>query len=390
MRTRIQFAVRVLAFAATLMPVWTFAQSVTPVQPAQRDQPAPSADGFKIGDFTFKPGGYVKLDIIRDFNPIGSEDFFDTRTIPVDGSEGVNSNIHAKESRLSLDVRGMVEGKQLRVYFETDFYGSNSVMTLRHAYGSYGGLLAGHTWTTFVDEDNLPPTIDFEAPTAFAKIRQAQLRWTQKLGSTVTWSAAVEDNKSTITPPAGVAGKAEYPTPDLVTRFRFDIPHGHVTTAGFYGTARFRPTGGETDSVPLWGAVASAKFRTVGKDFIYGILTTGKGIGRYRGGTTAVPDENGRLHAVAGNAYMGGYQHYWTDRVTSNALYSLTDTIDEPFYTSSANKQLLYGSANVIYWFLPDRAWFGAEYIYGHREVFGGDAEGHAHRIQFAVRFGLP
>ena len=48
--------------------------------PAQNQKPP---DGFKVGDFTFKPGGRVKLDIIRDFKPIDNEDSFDTRTIPI-------------------------------------------------------------------------------------------------------------------------------------------------------------------------------------------------------------------------------------------------------------------------------------------------------------------
>ena len=136
-----------------------------------------------MGGFTFKPGGRVKLDVIRDFKPIGSEDSFDPRTIPLDGSEGTNSNVHAKETRLNLDIRGMVEQKELRMFIETDFYGTSSVLRLRHAYGSFGGLLAGQTWSTFVDEDNMPRTIDFEAPMAFASIRQAQVRWTQKLAT---------------------------------------------------------------------------------------------------------------------------------------------------------------------------------------------------------------
>src|SRR3954463_11069697 len=56
--------------------------------PPQRTEQAPETppDGFKMGGFTFKPGGRIKLDVIRDFNPIGSEDSFDPRTIAVDGS----------------------------------------------------------------------------------------------------------------------------------------------------------------------------------------------------------------------------------------------------------------------------------------------------------------
>ena len=264
---------------------------------AQQPDPAPAPDGFRMGGFTFKPSGRVKLDVIRDFKPIGSEDSFDPRTIPLDGSEGTNSNVHAKETRLNLDIRGMVEQKELRMFVETDFYGTSSALRLRHAYGSFGGLLAGQTWSTFVDEDNMPSTIDFEAPMAFASIRQAQVRWTQKIASWITWSAAVEDNKSAIVIPTDIPGKAEYPMPDLVTRFRFDMGASHVTTAGFLGSARFRPTDGDTDTARLWGTVVSAKFKTVGRDSIYGVFTIGEGIGRYRGGTTAIPDDTGALHA---------------------------------------------------------------------------------------------
>ena len=136
----------------------------------------PTPDGFRVGSFVFKPGGRIKLDIIRDFNPIGSEDSFDPRTIPIEGSEGGNSQLHARETRLFLDMRGPVEGKELRMYIETDFYGSGSVFRLRHAYGSWGGLLAGQTWSTFLDDANFPNTIDFESPMAFPSIRQAQVR----------------------------------------------------------------------------------------------------------------------------------------------------------------------------------------------------------------------
>jgi hypothetical protein len=344
-----------------------------------------------MGAFTFKPSGRVKLDIIRDFKPIAAEDSFDTRQIAIDGSEGTNSNFSAKETRLNLDIRGMADNRELRMFIETDFYGTNTALRLRHAFGSYGGLLAGQTWSTFMDDDNLPRTIDFESPTAFAQIRQAQVRWTQKFGKMITWSAAVEDNKSAITTPVDVPGKAEYPMPDLVTRFRFDVPKGHVTTSAFLGEARFRPTDGDPDSVTLWGTMASVKMTTFGKDSAYGVFTFGEGIGRYRGGLTAVPDENGQLHAVGGVALMGGYEHFWLDRWSTNAVFSVADTHDEAFYTESVNKKLTYGAVNLLYWFLGDRAWTGVEYLYGKREVFGeSDQHGTAHRVQYAVRFNLP
>jgi len=346
-------------------------------------------DGFTMGGFTFKPGGRIKLDIIRDFDPIGSEDSFDPRTIPVDGSEGTNSNIHAKETRLTLDVRGPAEGKELRFYIETDFYGSSSVLRLRQAFGSYGGLLAGQTWSTFVDDSNFPNTIDFESPMAFPSVRNAQLRWTQKLGANVSWSAAVEDNKSAIVSPAGVAGKPEFPIPDLVTNIRFKGTAGHAFVSAFVGRGRFRPAEGEPDDVSLWGMLLSGRVKTFGRDYLYGQFTFGNGVGRYRGGTTAVPDLSGQLQPVGLTAIMGGYEHFWSSRYSSNVVFSQAGTPTHDYYPTDFNKDLDYAAVNLLYWFLKDRAWAGVEYLHGSREVFG-DKNGSANRLQFAVRFNFP
>ena len=104
-------------------------------------------------------------------------------------------------------MRGPVEGSELRMYVETDFYGSGNVLRLRQAYGSYKGLLAGQAWSTFVDDANFPNTIDFESPMAFPSIRQAQARFTAKLGAKASWSVAVEDNKSSINDTGGRPGQ---------------------------------------------------------------------------------------------------------------------------------------------------------------------------------------
>jgi len=378
-----------------------------PAAPPQAPQPqitvsgTSAPDGFKIGEFTFKVGGRVKLDIIRDFKPIGSEDSFDPRTIPIPQSEGQNSNLHAKETRLNVDIRGPVQGKEMRAYIETDFYGSSAVLRLRHAYGSWGPILAGQTWSAFVDEDNMPRTIDFESPMAFASVRQAQVRFTKKISDNASAAVALEDNKSSITIPTNVPGKAEYPYPDLTARYRFDDRKRHFQVSGFLGGARFRPTTGDPDSATLWGLGLSGKLSTAGrqvgpfmtsdKDSGYATFTVGSGIGRYRGGTTAVPDTQNDLHAIGGYAWMVGYEHFWTSVWSTNATYSNADTTDEDFYTSAINRQINYGAVNLLYWFLGDHGWMGVEYLYGRREVFGGgDDNASAHRIQYAVRFNFP
>jgi hypothetical protein len=354
----------------------------------QAATPPPPQDGFKVGGFTFRPGGRIKLDIIRDFNAITSEDSFDPRTIAIDGSEGANSNLHAKESRLFLDIRGPAEGKELRMYVEGDFYGTSSAFRLRHAYGSWGGLLAGQTWSTFVDDANMPNTIDFESPLAFPSLRQAQLRWTSNINDKASWSVAVEDNKSTITAPP-IPGKPEYVMPDFVGRIKADYGRMHSFVAGFIGAARFRPAEGDPDTVTLWGGVVSEKYRIASKDSVYAQFTFGDGVGRYRSAITAVPDENNRLQPLGVLAVIGGYEHYWTPVLSSNGVYGVSSAPHKDYFASDLNTRLDYAAINLLYWFLPDRAWAGVEYLYGRREVFSGD-NGSARRLQFAVRFNLP
>ena len=70
-------------------------------------------------------------------------------------------------------------------------------------------------------------------------------------------------------------------------------------------------------------------------------------------------------------------------------MYSVAQAEDQDYHQDTFNKKLDYAAVNFIYWFLANRAWAGLEYLYGNREIFGGD-EASANRLQFAVRFNLP
>ena len=146
---------------------------------------------------------------------------------------------------------------------------------------------------------------------------------------------------------------------------------------------------GDPDNETLWGSLLSGRVKTYKSDYVYGQFTFGDGVGRYRGGVTAVPDATGELKAVGLTAVMGGYEHFWSSRATSNFVYSVAQTEDHDYYPATFNSQLDYSAINFIYWFLPNRAWAGVEYLYGKREVFSGD-DASARRLQFAVRFNLP
>lgn len=385
---------RLRVLALVLLPLLgrdAAAQTPAPgPEPTPSPTPSPKPPGtFSSGSWGFTVGGRIKLDLIHDFDAIGSTDSFDPRTIPVDGSEGTNTRIHARETRLSLGIAGPIEGRDLKLYVEGDFYGTGNAFRLRHAYGQYGFLLAGQTWTTFMDEDNIPNTIDFETPLAAPLVRQGLVRLTAGLSKRTSLAFGIEESDPEVVPPPGVSGTTQKTLPDFTARFRFTHGRGHAQLSGFVGRTRFKPTGGEPVDVTIAGVLASARFRPSARDAAYAEVAYGPGLGRYRGGVSAAPDASGRLQAVEAVAFTVGYEHYWSPRWSSNVVVSPAWALDELGDAAAFNDRFDYVAANLLYWFLEKRAWAGVEYLHGLREVRSG-ASGSANRIQLAVRFNIP
>jgi hypothetical protein len=357
-------------------------------QPVTAPDPAPVKGlQWQLGDAAVKIGGYVKVDLIHDFDNIGSTDSFDPRTIATDGSDGSNTRLHARQTRLNLDVDRPTSDIPMHFFVEGDFFDSGNGFRMRHAYAEMKGVLGGQTWTNFMDEGGLPETLDFESPIGFPQIRQAQVRYTVELDNGDSLAFAVEEPGSTIIPPVGVPGKQEEVLPDLTAHYVWNHSRGHVQLAGFGGMAAFNPTAGSEDTVALWGLNLSTRLDTFGKDNAILQLTYGDGVGRYRGGTTAAADASGDLEAIETIGIMAAYQHFWSDELRSTATYSWVEGDIPSGAPTTSSEELSYLAANVIYQF-ADRAWVGLEYLYGTNELVDG-SDGDANRVQVSVRYDL-
>jgi hypothetical protein len=357
-----------------------------------RAQASPSPITFSAGAWQISLGGFFKLNLIHDFNAIGSPDVFDPRSIPVDGRKGSNTRITARETRLSLGIEGPVEGRDLELFLEGDFFGpgtgTGNALRLRHAYAQYGALLAGQTWTTFMDERNIPPTIDFEHALAAPLVRQGLLRVTAGLSKRSDLAFAVEESDAEVLVPPGVQGAPENPWPDFTTRFRFTGSRGHIQLSGFVGRTSFRAPTGATSNVTIGGVLASTRLRLFDRDAAYVELAYGPGVGRYRGAASAVLDAAGRLQTLDVVGLTAGYLHYWGRRWSSNVVVSPAWVVNETSTATPTGDSFNYIAVNLLYWFIDQRAWAGGEYLYGRRELPSG-AHGSGNRIQLATRFNI-
>jgi hypothetical protein len=329
-------------------------------------------------------GGYVKFDMIHDFNPINSPSFFDVSKIPTDGSKGTNTRLQANETRLFLDFRTPAGKTDLRTYVEGDFYGSSGAFRLRHAFVEIGGkLMAGQYWSNFMDENIIPPTLDFEKPTAYAFVRHGMIRYKFTTGKKSYLAIALEEPLIEVQAPAQ-PGKMETFLPDFTARFRHTDHWGHVQLSGFAGAVRFRPQTGNTETNMSYGLNLSGQLNFLKKDFFAYQFLFGPGVARYRAGKYAAPDANDDLQSIPAFGITTSLRHFWTPTLSSLLVVNYGKENPVSGQPASDLEAAFYGALNLIWQFHPS-AFAGVEYLHGGREDISG-ASGRANRIQFSVQ----
>lgn len=363
-----------------------------------------------------KIGGYVNLAIVHNFDPIGSSDSFIVGTIPPEGTEEFDSyndtSVTASQTRLNIEVREHTSLGILRAFAEGDFEGDGNTFRLRHAFGQYGWLLAGKTWSTFANLDALPEEVDFEGINGAILQRQSQLRFFPRLGKNYNLVWSIEDPTTDIQNGVGAKGRG-----DLV--FSVDrLPLGELG-AWNYKVAfllrdlkgRYSPDGA-TDvidstmvrSTSGWGITTSGvKPLTFwgDDDFVQWQLTYGKGIGHYLndlatiGGGDAVFGPDGKLHALPVLAGFLSYSHAWSSErwflkswpglFRSNLMVSWVDIDNFDFQAGDSYNQTWRASTNLFY-YPTQNVRLGAEFLWGER-TNKDESKGSATQLQFSARY---
>ena len=337
-----------------------------------------------------KFGGYVKADLIHDFDAIDSTDFFDPATIPINAPERSNSRFHARQTRLNMDARWLTEsGDPFRILVEGDFFGAGDSFRLRHAYGEYQGWLIGQTWSTLTHRAALPNTLDQVGDVASVGRRQAQVRWSRSwMEKRYAFSAAIEDSNVLVDESLAAFGSPRSIAPDFVCRLRFATDDMQLQLGSVVRRLGFQPTG--LDVLSKTGAglnlTGYADFTSASR--VYGGILWGTGIGDYR----ELPDI-ALLSPTQGTAlrslsWYSGVHHQWSQRWTSNVTYSQGDVDNTSFQSPSAIQRLQYLAANLI-WQPTPYTFAGTEYLWGLRRD-RNDADAEANRVMISFGFLLP
>jgi len=335
-------------------------------------------------------GGYLKADVIQDFDAIGDATQFKTNTIPAEGTaaaaEEGRTTIQANETRLNLDLRS---NAGFRAFVEGDFFGSSGGFRLRHAYGELRGLLAGQTWTTFQDISARPQTLDFEGPDGEVFVRQSLVRYTHGFSPAWKWAVAVENPTSQVAIPQGLVGSVKSDLPDFVTSLRHQGERSHFRAATIVRQIRF--AGGpdvSDESAAGWGVNLSAVLKVGGSGELRAQYAVGDGISRYIESLSgqnadAVLAAADGLTTLPSQAAVVGYILNWTPKLRSGLAYSWADLDGESLLAGSSIATTQDVRVNLIH--KPyELVEVGGELLWGRRENQDG-TRGDAVRGLFSV-----
>jgi len=363
-----------------------------------------------------KVGGYVNLSLVNSFDPLAIPDRFIVGSIPPEGVivpgavEG--TQVSAQQTRVNLEYREQTNQGEIRAFVEGDFQGREDVFRLRHAFGQYRSLLAGKTWSAFVDADAHPEEVDVEGINGQVLLRHSQIRWTPKFGENLSLKFSLEDPDTDVS-----NGESQRGLFDLVAslnsmplgpfgdwNYRVGIVYRVLkaidTDSPLQGEGDFR----KTESTTGWGITTGGRQpvnRWGGKDYLLWQLTYGKGIGRYIndlstiGGGDAVFDPHGELHALPVFSGYVSYQHRWPKKLKlmrswpgvlrSNFTLSWVDISNYKFQEGGDYASTLRASMNLMY--SPTKNILtGIELLWGERENKDG-SKGTATQLQFGMRY---
>lgn len=349
-----------------------------------------------------KFGGYAKLDAIADVGQAYGAQFANFAAIPLDNSaqhkQDGQFNMHARQSRLNMETRTPTELGDLKTFLEVDFFGSargNANTTngegvmLRQAYGQLGHVLAGQTWSNFMDMDAYPESLDYIGPAGLTFVRQAQVRYTDTFAKKYTYSIALESPNTDFATATNKVNLSD--VPDLTGKLVYKDSFGQLAVRGLARElgAGDSSTGAQDHSFG-WGTGVSGKILVGVKDNFMFQGVYGNGVGHYLfdvanslNGNTYLNNEIDPQVAYGGYA---GFQHYWSKDWRSNILVGYTGIDNDVAKTgANVNKEIASGHLNLI-WSPAASYRVGVEYMHGYRELESG-VDGDLDRIQTSFMY---
>ena len=328
-------------------------------------------------------------------NPGDSRYRFAPALFPIDNTTeydaGSQFDAGANGSQIRVDLRAPALGGNFRLYYQNDFFGSDSSdfqFRLQHFYGQAYGIVGGFTYGIFEDPDAWPDTVDYEGPNAVIFARRALLHYTLGLPANFFLTLGLEDPKAFINTTGDPNAESKFRAPDGGFNVRWEPGDlGHIQFSSIFRSLGIQGDIVDDQDVFGWGLNLAGSINiTPNNTFqFYGVYGQGVGgLGNDAGfdDSDAALDGDGDLVALDYVSGMLAFTHVWTPRWRSTATYGYVNVENTGMQADDAYDYTHYASANLIYKIFK-RLSVGGEVLYGFRNVKSGD-DGDVVRFQMS------
>lgn len=380
--------------------------------PAVAEQaPAPQGDGSGTRIDLY---GAAMLDMGYQFNQ-NDPDWFDVlrpTKLPSYANEfGDDGEFFSgvRQSRFGVKSFTPTSLGELKTIFEFELFGvgadaGQTAFRLRHAWGELGQFGAGQTWSTFMDIDVFPNSLEYWGPSGMVFYRNVQARWTP-------WSDGDSRFALSLERPGGSGDggefadrvelegiKGDFELPDLSGHFRWADDWGHVQVAGILRQIKWRDLNDDefdlSGSETGWGINLSGNYK-IGPHVLRGSVVYGEGIQNYMNDATVdigvVENFSDPVRPIYGEAIpMLGIVAFldlnWSDQWTSTIGYSMLDNDLPNGQSPSSYEKGQYALANILYHPTP-KVMYGLELQWGERQNFTDGFSSDDTRLQFSAKY---
>lgn len=324
---------------------------------------------------------------------------------------GANGNWYAGVRQSRLGFKGYVPTSlgELKTIFEFELFGTGvdagqTTFRLRHAWGEIWKIGGGQTWSTFMDPDVFPNSVEYWGPNGVIWYRNVQVRFTawSKGDSNVMIAAerpGASADQGVYADRIELQGvKPHFPAPDISGHVRWAGKAGHVQVAGIYRRIEWTdlnatPTRDLSGHANGWGFnVGSAV--NLSKHVLRMQAVYGDGVENYMNdapadigivnnfSNTKTPIYGQALPALGLTAFL---DLNWSKKFTSTIGYSRVNISNTDGDSSTSFKSGQYALCNILYYPVKG-AMLGPEFQFGYRENKGGFTVPD-YRIQFSMRY---
>ena len=318
---------------------------------------------------------------------------FNPYEIPTNASaRSPNFYIGLQQTRLGFEVTRRTKTRgDIFVRIESDFSNSTSSFRIRHAYGQFGGLLVGQTWSLFNNVSYLPAMVSKHGPAGRSGLRTPQARYSRSINHKMLWSAAIEYSATNIDKPDSINAALLQVIPDFTGRFSYKSK-----LISFRGALVISTISGRVDSSSIsysfgFGASFSGSLKVKKDGKLYFSITSGRSISHFMDlfdvkseDIAYNPISNKFEGLMASGGYLA-YSHNFPKDFIASLSFGMAAITNRDFQPDDVYNYS-YNALLNLFWEPVNGARLGAEYAFGQRFDKGGN-RGYANRLSVLIYY---